>query len=116
VVSISGAAARDDVYELIELAFASRADLAKIAQIAEALEESIPNLDPARFRGELEHVLEGPDLPQLEVAKEMARAVLQGRPLAPPPDSQVKGSDPANQGFLARTARLLRGQGGGPRG
>jgi hypothetical protein len=115
MVSISGAAARDDVYELIELAFASRADQAKINQIAEALEESIPHLDPARFRGELEHVLEGPDLPQLEVAKDMALAVLQGQPLAPPSDSRVKGSDPTRQGLLARATGLLRGQGGGRR-
>ena len=114
-MSVSGAAARDDVYDLIELAFANKADLVKIAQIAEALEECIPRLDPQRFRGELEHVLEGPDLPQLAAAKAMARAVLEGRPLAPRPDSPVKGSDPERRGFLARAAGLLRGQRGGRR-
>ena len=116
MVSISSAAGRDDVYELIELAFASRADLVKITQIAEALEECIPHLDPQRFRGELEHVLEGPDLPQLATSKEMAKAVLEGRPLAPRPDSPVEGSERAVQGFLARAAGLLRGRRGGPLG
>ncbi len=110
MVSISGAAARDDVYELIELAFANRADSAKIAQIAEALEDSIPQLDPRRFRGELEHVLVGPDLPQLAAAKEMAQAVLEGRPLAPRPGSPANDPDRAGQGFLGRAAGLLRGQ------
>jgi hypothetical protein len=110
VVSISGAAARDDVYDLIELAFANRTDPVKIAQIAEALEESIPHLDPQRFRSELEHVLEGPELPQLVTAKEMATAVLEGRPLAPHRDSAVNAPESAGPGFLARAAGLLRGQ------
>jgi hypothetical protein len=81
VVSISSAAARDDVYDLIELAFADRADSVKLAKIGEALEESIPRLDPVRFRKDLEHVLAGPNLPQLAAAKVMAQAALDGRPL-----------------------------------
>ncbi len=77
--SISNAAARDDLYDLTELAVANQSDAGKIAKIAQALERSIPRLDPVRFRGEFEHVLRGPDIPQLVRAKEMARAALEGR-------------------------------------
>ena len=104
--SISSAAARDDVYELTELSFAHRSDPAKIAQIVEALEESIPSLDPVRFRGELEHVLSGPDLPELARAKELAAAMLEGRPV-PAPSGAGSGSG-AGRGMLGRMGRLLR--------
>jgi hypothetical protein len=68
-----------------------------VAKIADAIEESIPTLDPVRFRGELEHVLEGPDLPELERAKEMAKAALEGR--------LVEGTE---QGGAARPAPTMR--------
>ena len=77
--SISSAAGRDDLYELIELVLPNKGNPAKLAQIVDALEDSIPRLDPVRFRGELEHVVKGPDLPELETAKDMARAALEGR-------------------------------------
>lgn len=116
MVSISNAASRDDVYDLTELAFANRSDPVKLAKIADALEESIPCLDPARFRHELEHVLAGPDLPQLAVAKEMARAVLEGRPV--PVSAGSAGSKGAREGrgFLGRATGLLRGRPGRPKG
>ena len=110
MLSVSDAAARNDVYDLIELAFANRMDPAKLATIAEALEESIPRLDPARFRRELEHVVKGPQLPQLETAREMAQAVLEGRPVSgPTASSDAERAGRQNRGFLARAAGLLRG-------
>ena len=76
---ISRAAAYDDVYKLTEIALRSWDNPVKLARVAEALEDCIPRLDPVRFRGELEHVLAGPDAPELAQAKEMARAALEGR-------------------------------------
>lgn len=80
---ISRAAAYDDVYKLTEIAMRNWDDPTKLAHVAEALEECIPTLDPVRFRGELEHVLKGPDVPELARAKEMANAALEGRSAAP---------------------------------
>jgi hypothetical protein len=74
---ISKAAGWDDVYELVELCYSYGDQPEKLAEIAAALEESIPRVDPVRQRGELEHVLEAPDLPVLAVAREAARAALE---------------------------------------
>jgi hypothetical protein len=111
---ISRAAAFDDVYKLVELTHAGRRDPAKLEEIAAALEESIPRLDPVRFRGELEHVVEGPDIPELARAKEMAQAALDGRPLpglaageGPARDST---REPAVAGSLASAGWLLLGR------
>ncbi len=110
MASISGAAARDDIYDLTELAHANRTDAAKLAKIARALEQSIPRLDPVRFRREFEHVLAGPDLPELEIAKQMARAVLEGRPVESPAGQDDGEAPPA--GFLTRMFRMSKGDPG----
>lgn len=113
--SLSSAAARDDVYDLTELAFAHRSDRRKLAKIAQALEDSIPRLDPVRFKSEIEHVLTGPDVPELALAKDMARAALDGRPLPP---SSAPTADEASRrpgGLLSRTTGLLRGRPAHPR-
>jgi hypothetical protein len=115
-MSISSAAARDDLYELIELVLPNKGNPAKLAQIVDALEDSIPRLDPVRFRGEFEHVVKGPDLPELETVKEMARAALEGR-LVPPPASSEENSAPdgGTQRSLSGAARLLWGRPRRPR-
>jgi hypothetical protein len=74
--NIAKAAAREDVYELVELAYAYKGQPEKLAEIAAALEESIPRLDPVRMRGELAHVLAVPEFPELAAAREAARAAL----------------------------------------
>jgi hypothetical protein len=114
MASISSAAAFDDVYQLVELSFKNRDDSEKLAQIAQALEESIPKLDPVRFRGELEHVLAGPDIPQLAAAKAMAKAALEGKQVTPPVRSETGRRKPP-RGLLAWTSRLFGRQPGRPR-
>jgi hypothetical protein len=97
---ISRAAAYDDVYKLTELSVRHSSDPVKLAKIAEAMEESIPTLDPVRFRGELEHVLQGPDLPELERAKEMAKAALEGRPVEGAAEAGASPPAPTMRGLL----------------
>jgi hypothetical protein len=109
-MSISSAAAFDDVYQLAELAHANKSDPVKLAKSADALEESIPRLDPVRFRGELEHVLKAPDLPVLQKAKEMATAALEGRLEIDPDRAGAARPAPAAGGIMGRFARLLRGR------
>ena len=65
------------MYELVELSYQHRAEPEKLAEIAAALEASIPRLDPVRQRNELAHVVEAPHIPQLAAAREAARAALE---------------------------------------
>jgi hypothetical protein len=111
---ISRAAAFDDVYKLVELTHAGRRDPAKLEEIAAAIEESIPRLDPVRFKGELEHVVDGPDIPELVRAKEMAQAALDGRPMPGAATgegaAQEPGQEPAAGGSLVSAGWLLLGR------
>jgi hypothetical protein len=74
--NIAKAAAREDLYELVEMAYAYKGQPEKLAEIAAALEESIPRLDPVKMKGELAHVLGAPEFPELAAAREAARAAL----------------------------------------
>jgi hypothetical protein len=111
---ISKAAAFDDVYKLVELTYACRREPAKLEEIAAALEESIPRLDPVRFKGELEHVVDGPDIPELARAKEMAQAALDGRPVPGAATgegtAQHPGQEPAVSSSLVSAGWLLLGR------
>ena len=115
MASISSAAAREDLYELIELVLPNKGNPAKLAQIVDALEDSIPRLDPVRFRGELEHVLKGPDLPELETAKEMARAALEGRTVSAAAPEKSGAPEEKAQRSLSGAARLIWGRPRRPR-
>ena len=77
------------MYELVELSYQHRGEPEKLAEIAAALEASIPRLDPLRQRNELAHVVKASDIPQLAAAREAARAALERTDGAgrPPPAS-----------------------------
>jgi hypothetical protein len=111
---ISRAAAYDDAYKLTEIAKACRENPVKLAKVADALEGAIPTLDPVRFRRELEHVLTGPDVPELEKAKEMAKAALEGRPLEGAAPSGGQPPAPSLRGLLGLGALFGR-RSGSPR-
>jgi hypothetical protein len=75
--NISRAAGRDDVYELVELAYEYKREPEKLEEIAAAIEQSIPRLDPVRQRRELLHVVNAPDFPELAAARDAARTALE---------------------------------------
>ena len=70
---IAKAAARDDVYELVELSYRYKGEPEKLAEVAAALEESIPRLDPVTHGRELAYVVKAPEFPELATAREAAQ-------------------------------------------
>jgi hypothetical protein len=80
---IEKAANRDkDVYELERLSYVYEGDSPKLQEIGIALQQIVPQLDPAKNRDELAYITKALDCPELDGARSAARAAL-GWPLEP---------------------------------